>query len=209
MKRIIVADDHSYIRLGLIQILKDEFPFAEIKEIANGTDLINTVKSEDWDLIISDLEMPGKNGLEALEQIKEIKPRIPVLMLSIYDEELYAIRALKAGASGYLTKDSAPDELVKAIRTVLLGKKYITPVLAEKLASVFDTEADKPLHEYLSDREYEVFKLLAMGKSVSDIAQAMNLGVTTISTYRARILVKMNMKTNADLTLYAVEQKLI
>lgn len=209
MLRIIIADDHNIVRRGIKEILKEEYPTAHVEEVGDAEDLIKHVMKDEWDVVLTDISMPGRSGLDALTQIRQMFPKLPVVILSVYPADQYGIRALKAGASGYLTKDSAPDELVKAIRTVLLGKKYITPLLAEKLASVFDAEADKPLHEYLSDREYEVFKLLAMGKSVSDIAQAMNLGVTTISTYRARILVKMNMKTNADLTLYAVEQKLI
>lgn len=206
MKRIIVADDHSYIRLGLIQILKDEFPFAEIKEIANGTDLINAVKSEDWDLIISDLEMPGKNGLEALEQIKEIKPRIPVLMLSIYDEELYAIRALKAGASGYLNKNSIPEELINVIRHIQSGRKYINHETAEMLLKL---KEKKMPHETLSNREFSIFILLAQGKSVSQIADQLSIATTTVSTHRSRILEKLHFTNNADLTKYAIQHHLI
>ncbi|MBS4063703.1 MAG: response regulator transcription factor [Chitinophagaceae bacterium] len=206
MKRIIVADDHSYIRLGLIQILKDEFPFAEIKEIANGTDLINAVKSEDWDLIISDLEMPGKNGLEALEQIKEIKPGIPVLMLSIYDEELYAIRALKAGASGYLNKNSIPEELINVIRHIQSGRKYINHETAEMLLKL---KEKKMPHETLSNREFSIFILLAQGKSVSQIADQLSIATTTVSTHRSRILEKLHFTNNADLTKYAIQHHLI
>lgn len=206
MKRIIVADDHSYIRLGLIQILKDEFPFAEIKEIANGTDLINAVKQEDWDLIISDLEMPGKNGLEALEQIKEMKPRIPVLMLSIYDEELYAIRALKAGASGYLNKNSVPEELINVIRHIQSGKKYINHETAEMLLKL---KEKKMPHETLSNREFSIFILLAQGKSVSQIADQLSIATTTVSTHRSRILEKLHFTNNADLTKYAIQHHLI
>jgi two-component system, NarL family, invasion response regulator UvrY len=206
MKRIIVADDHSYIRLGLIQILKDEFPFAEIKEIANGTDLVNAVKSEDWDLIISDLEMPGKNGLEALEQIKECKPGIPVLMLSIYDEELYAIRALKAGASGYLNKNSIPEELINVIRHIQSGRKYINHETAEMLLKL---KEKKMPHETLSNREFSIFILLAQGKSVSQIADQLSIATTTVSTHRSRILEKLHFTNNADLTKYAIQHHLI
>jgi two-component system, NarL family, invasion response regulator UvrY len=144
-----------------------------------------------------------------LQQIKQINSRLPVLILSIHPEEQYAIRVLKAGASGYLSKDMAPDELVNAVQRVMLGKKYITASIAEKLASVFDQDTDKKLHEFLSDREFSVLKLLASGKSVSEIAESLFLSVTTVSTYRARIMAKMNMKNNADLTLYAIENKLL
>ncbi|HEX4956699.1 MAG TPA: response regulator transcription factor [Lacibacter sp.] len=206
MKRIIVADDHSYIRLGLIQILKDEFPFAEIKEISNGSDLINAVMSDDWDLIISDLEMPGKNGLEALEKIKEIKPHIPVLILSIYDEELYAIRALKAGASGYLNKNSIPEELINVIRHIQSGRKYINHETAEMLLKM---KEKKLPHEMLSNREFSIFILLAQGKSVSQIADQLTIATTTVSTHRSRILEKMHFSNNADITKYAIQHHLI
>jgi DNA-binding NarL/FixJ family response regulator len=170
---------------------------------------LKKIMKEEWDVVISDLSMPGRSGLEAIQQIKLLNPKLPVLILSMYAEEHYAIRVLKAGASGYLNKESAPDELIKAIHRVLLGKKYITPSIAEQLASSLDKDNDKPLHEYLSDREFEVLKLLASGKAVSDIADQMSLSVTTVSTYRARIMAKMSLKTNADLTLYAIENKLI
>ena len=163
----------------------------------------------EWDVVISDLSMPGRSGLEALQQIKQLQPKLPVLILSIHPEEQYAIRVLKAGASGYLSKDSAPDELVNAVQRVLLGKKYITDTIAEKLASVLDQDSNKSPHEYLSDREFSVLKMLAAGKSVSEIAESLFLSVTTVSTYRSRIMTKMNMKSNADLTLYAVEHKLL
>jgi DNA-binding NarL/FixJ family response regulator len=163
----------------------------------------------EWDIVISDLSMPGRSGLESLQQIKQHYPRLPVLILSVHSEEHYAIRVLKAGAAGYLSKDTAPDELVKAVNRVLLGKKYITASIAEKLASTLDHDSEKSSHEHLSDREFEVLKLIASGKSVSDIAGMLSLSVTTVSTYRARILTKMNMKTNADLTLYAIQNKLM
>ncbi len=206
MKRIIIADDHSYIRLGLLQILKDEFPFAEIKEIANGTDLVQAVKEEDWDLIISDLEMPGKNGLEALEKIKELKPQIPVLMLSIYDEDLYAIRALKAGASGYLNKNSIPEELINVIRHIQSGKKYINHETAELLLKLKEKRLP---HETLSNREFSIFMMLAKGKSVSQIADQLSIATTTVSTHRSRILEKLHFTNNADLTKYAIQHHLI
>ena len=175
----------------------------------DAEELIKKTIQSAWDIIISDLSMPGRSGLEALQQIKQIKPRIPVLILSIHPEEQYALRVLKAGAAGYLSKDLAPDELVNAVNRVLLGKKYITVTIAEKLASVLDQDSDKQPHELLSDREFSVLKLLATGKSVSEIAESMFLSVTTVSTYRARIMTKMNLKTNADLILYSIEHKLL
>jgi DNA-binding NarL/FixJ family response regulator len=209
MVKILIADDHTVVRRGLKQILLEEFPTAFIEEVADAEELIKKVMKNEWDVIISDLSMPGRSGLESLQQIKQYHPKLPVLILSVYPEDQYAIRVLKAGASGYLNKDLAPEELVKAVNCVLAGKKYITASIAEKLASALDLDSEKALHEFLSDREFEVLKLLAAGKSVSDIAEQLSLSVTTVSTYRARIMTKMNLRTNADLTLYAIEHKLL
>jgi DNA-binding NarL/FixJ family response regulator len=164
---------------------------------------------EKWDVVISDLTMPGKSGLEALGEIKQLFPELPVLILSIHPEEQYAIRALKAGAAGYLSKDTAPDELVNAVHRVLQGKKFITVSIAEKIADSFNIDTEKMLHERLSDRELNVFKMIASGKSITEIAEALSLSITTVSTYRSRIMTKMNMKTNANLTLYAIEYGLL
>jgi len=193
----------------LRQILSEGFPNAQITEVADTDQMIGEALNNEWDVVISDLSMPGRSGLEGLQQIKQVKPNLPVLILSIYPEEQYAVRLLKAGASGYLNKDLAPEELVNAVQRVLLGKKYITPSIAEKLASILDASSDKLLHESLSDREFSVLKMLAAGKSVSEIAETLYLSVTTVSTYRTRILTKMDLKTNADLTLYAIEHKLL
>ncbi|HXB33832.1 MAG TPA: response regulator transcription factor [Puia sp.] len=210
MLRILIADDHTVVRKGLRQILLEEFPTAEITETADAATLFKKVLREDWDVVITDISMPDKSGLEVLQQIRRDHPRLPVLILSAHSEDQYAIRALKAGASGYLCKDSASEELVTAIRRILLGKKYITSSLAEKLAFQLDQDdSDRPLHENLSDREFEVMKFLAAGKVVSEIASQLCLSVTTISTYRARILTKMNLKTNYDLTRYAMENNLL
>ncbi len=209
MLRILIADDHSVVRKGLRQILLEGFPTASIEEVGDAEDMIKKVLSAEWDVVISDLSMPGRSGLEALQQIKQIQPKLPVLILSIHPEEQYAIRVLKSGAAGYLSKDLAPEELVNAVQRVMLGKKYITASVAEKLASVFDQDNDKAPHESLSDREFSVLKMLAKGKSVSEIAELLFLSVTTVSTYRARIMSKMNMKSNADLTLYSIEHKLM
>jgi len=209
MHRILIADDHTVVRKGLKQIILDAFPSAEIEEVADAEDLLKNVGAKSWDVVITDISMPGRSGLDVLQQIRLDHPKLPVLILSVHPEDQYAIRVLKAGASGYLNKDSAPEDLVKAIDRVMMGKKYITPSIAEKLATTLEQDSEKSPHEYLSDREFEVLKLLAAGKSVSDIGDQISLSASTVSTYRARILTKMNLKTNADLTLYCVEHKLI
>lgn len=205
--RILIADDHSIVRRGLKDILLDEFPSAEITEVGDAAGLMLNVIKESWDIVISDLSMPGRTALDVLPEIRQQAPNLPVLILSIYPEEQYAIRVLKAGAAGYLNKDLAPDELIKAVRRVLSGRKYITPSVAEKLADFGDQQ--RPAHELLSDREFEVMKLLAAGKAVSEIGALFHLSATTISTYRTRILKKMHMKTNADLIQYAITHRLI
>ena len=205
--RIILADDHSFIRLGLIQILKDEYPSVEIKEVGDGESLVKEVTLHDWDLVISDLDMPGRSGLEALEQIKLIKPHLPVLILSIYTDDLYAVRVLKAGASGYMNKNAAPYELINALQRIALGKKYITPEIAEKLLST--TDNNKKPHELLSNRELEIFKLLALGKTITQIADSLSLALTTISTHRSRIMGKLGLSTNSELTRYAIAYHII
>ena len=207
MKRIILADDHSFIRLGLIQILKDEYPSVEIKEVSDGDSLIKEVKENNWDLVISDLDMPGKNGLQALEQIKLIKPHLPVLILSIYTEDLYAVRLLKAGASGYMNKNAAPYELINAIQRIALGRKYITPEIAEKLLLHIDTY--KKPHELLTNKEFEIFKLLAYGKTITQIAEMYSLALTTVSTHRSRIMEKLGLSNNSELTRYAIAHQII
>ena len=209
MLKILIADDHTVVRKGLKQILLEEFLSAEIDEAGDAEELLGKVMKKEWDIVISDISMPGRSGLEVLQQIKQHYPKLPVLILSIHPEDQYAVRVLKAGASGYLNKDSATDELVKAVRQVLLGKKYITTSIAERLASLLDQDPDKLPHEILSDREFEVLKLLAAGSPVSEIAEKLSLSVTTVSTYRARILTKMSLKSNADLTLYAIKNKLM
>lgn len=207
--RILIADDHVIVREGLKHILLKGFPFAFIDEVADAEELTKKAIHEKWDVIISDLTMPGRSGIDALQQIKGFNPNLPVLILTMQPEEHYAIRAFKAGAAGYLSKDSAGDELIKAIRVVLSGKKYITPSIAEQMADFVEQDHKKELHENLSDREFEILKLLARGESVSEIAARLSLGATTISTYRSRILIKMNMKNNADLTRYVLEKNLL
>jgi two-component system, NarL family, invasion response regulator UvrY len=209
MIRILIADDHTVVRKGLRQILAEEFTDAHIEDVADAEEVIKKVIKEKWDVVISDLTMPGKTGLDALQFIKQNNPTLPVLILSIHPEEQYAIRALKAGASGYLSKDTAPDELVTAVKRVLQGKKYITLSVAEKIADTLDHDPNIKLHETLSDREFNVFKMIAAGKAVFEIAESLSLSTTTVSTYKARIMAKMNMKTNANLTLYAIENNLL
>jgi two-component system invasion response regulator UvrY len=209
MIRILIADDHSIVRRGLKQILLEEFPDAFICEVNNGNELMHEARSQEWNIIISDLSMPGRNGLETLKQLKVEFPKLPVLILSMHPEDQYAIRSLKAGAAGYLTKDSASDELVNAIRKILDGRRYITASIAEKLAENLEVDSGKELYENLSDREFDVLKLIASGKTISEIALELSLSTTTVSTYRARILVKMSLRTNAELTYYAIENKLV
>lgn len=208
MLQILIADDHEIVRKGLKQILIDEFAFANIEEVSDGAALVEKAISGSWDIILSDMAMPGLTGLQALEQIKKHNSRVPVLILSMYPADQYALRVIKAGASGYVTKDTAQEELVTAIRRILSGKKYIPSLIAEQIIEEIG-DHKKQLHEILSDRELTVMKLLAEGRSISEIAQQLNLGVTTISTYRSRILEKMNLRTNADLTRYALEHELI
>jgi len=209
MIRILLADDHAIVRKGLKQIILDEFPSAEVGEVGDVESLVALVMRSKWDVIVSDISMPGRSGVEALHQIKEIDASIPVLIMSMHPEDQYALRVLKAGASGYLNKDSVHEELIPAIQMVRNGRKYITPAIAQKLVGAISSGMDKQMHEFLSDREFDVLKMLAGGKSVSDIAHQLSLSATTVSTYRARILDKMKMKTNADLTRYAIEKKLI
>ena len=209
MIRILIADDHGIVRRGLKEILLEEFPDAHIEGVSDGIQLLREVKESSWSIIISDLSMPGRNGLEILKQLKDLFPKLPVLILSMHPEDQYAIRALRAGAAGYLTKESASDELVNAVRKILSGKKYITAEVAERLAENLDHDSSKALHEILSDREFDVFRMIASGKTVSEIADRLSLSVTTVSTYRARILFKTRMKTNAELTHYAIENRLV
>lgn len=209
MMRILIADDHAIVRKGLIQILLEEYPTAKIGEVEDAEQLIHKAVTEEWDVVICDLSMPGRSGLDALHQLKQVSPRLPVLIMSMHPEDQYALRVLKAGASGYLGKDTIHDDLLKAIQTVMLGKKFITPSVAEKLAEAYNADSGLLLHETLSDREFDVLKLIASGKSVSDIAEQLSLSVTTVSTYRSRIMKKMSMHSNADLTRYALEKGLI
>ena len=209
MLKILIADDHAIVRQGLKQILADIPDQAIIDEAANGNQVLSKVRKNTYDVLILDISMPGLSGLDVLKQLKIERPDLNVLMLSMHPEEQYAIRALKAGAAGYLTKESAPEELVAAIKKVSMGRKYVTASLAEKLAFDLGERSERPPHEYLSDREFQVLRLIASGKTVKEIAEDMFLSIKTISTYRSRILEKMNMKTNAELTHYAIKNGLI
>lgn len=207
---ILVADDHAIVRKGIRQLLLEEYPSAIIEEVGDGENLIARARTQKWDVVICDLDMPGRSGLDVIQQIKEIAPKVPVLIMSIYPEEQYARRLLKAGAAGYVSKDAATEDLAKAVRRVLQGRKYISAAMAELIAEdIGQEETDKAPHELLSNREFEIFKLIASGKSVSEIAEKLSLSSTTVSTHRARILVKMNRRTNAELTRYALDNKLI
>ncbi|TDW95911.1 response regulator [Dinghuibacter silviterrae] len=206
--RILIADDHLVVRKGLINILSIKFPFATIGEVSTTEELIGEVFKEDWDIVISDIDMPGRSGLEAIQQIKQFRPKLPILILSFHSEHLYATRVLRAGASGYLKKDMAAEELVEAIHKIMAGKKYISATVAEMLAEDLDAPGSDVPHELLSDREFEILRQLATGKSIIEIAELFSISPSTVSTHRARILAKMHMKSNAELTLYVFENKL-
>jgi DNA-binding NarL/FixJ family response regulator len=209
MIKILIADDHAIVREGLKQILSESSDLVVVDEASTGQEVLEKINKNDLDLVVLDIAMPGRGGLDILKEIKTQKPRLPVLMLSMYPEEQYAVRVLKSGASGYLTKESAPGELVKAIRQISQGKKYISPTLAEKLAIDLEISPDRLPHETLSDREYQVMCMIASGKTLKEIADELSLSIKTISTYRSRILEKMHMKTNAELTHYAIKNRLV
>jgi DNA-binding NarL/FixJ family response regulator len=207
--KILIADDHPIVRAGFKQVISDMPDMLVADEASNGQEVLQLIGKKDYDLVLLDISMPGRSGLEILKDLKSEKPKLPVLILSIYPEEQYAIRALRAGASGYMTKASAPNELILAIRKISEGGKYISASLAEKLAYYLDGDATKPPHETLSDREYQVMLMIASGKTVTEIANELCLSVKTISTYRTHIREKMKMKNNAEMTLYALQNKLV
>ncbi len=207
--RILIADDHAVVRHGLKQILADQFKRAEFGEARNGQEVLNKVWKEKWDVVILDITMPGRGGLEILKEVKKARPKIPVLVLSMHPEDQFAVRVLKAGASGYMTKESAPEQLVEAIRKIVAGGRHISPSLAEIMAAYLTVKTEKPPHELLSNREFQVLRQIASGKTVSEIARELSLSVRTVSTYRTRILEKMGLKTNAELTHYAFQNQLV
>ena len=208
--RVLIVDDHAMFRRGLREILVDEFDDLEFSEATNAEEALDMLRGGEWDVVILDVSMPGRSGLDALKEIKRDRPTLPVLMLSFHPEEHFATRALKAGASGYMTKTSAAEELVSAINKILNGGKYVSPELAEQLAEDLERDAVGVLpHKRLSDREYEVLLDIARGETVSEIGDRLSLSVKTISTYRARILEKMNLRSNADLIRYAIRHGLV
>mgnify|MGYP001030124105 CR=1 FL=1 len=206
---ILLVDDHAIFREGLKKIIENTSGMGVTGEANNGQEALDQVWKNKFDLVILDISLPGRSGLEILKEIKKSNPQLPVLILSMHSEDQYARRLLKAGASGYLKKDSAFDELVNAIRTIHDGHKYISPVVANILAEFIEKDADKEPHELLSDREFQVLCMIGTGKTVTEISKELSLSDKTISTYRARILEKMRMRTNADLTFYAISNKLV
>lgn len=207
--KILITDDHAVLRRGLMQILEDGFGKLHFGEAANAGEAIAQVAKSDWDLVVLDITMPGRSGLDALKEIKSLKPEIRVLVLSVHSEDQFAVRVLKAGASGFLNKDSAPEELVKAARKVISGGRYVSSSLAEKLAGTLEKKNSEFPHQQLSDREFQVLRMIGFGKTVSEIAAELSLSVKTVSTYRTRILEKMNLSTNAELTRYAFANKIV
>jgi DNA-binding NarL/FixJ family response regulator len=207
--RILIADDHPIVREGYKKILMSQPDMDVTGEAGNGQEVLDLIQKKDFDLILLDISMPGRSGLEILKELKGQKPHLPVMILSIYPEEQYAVRAFRDGASGYLTKASTPKELISAIRKVSQGGRYVTEALAEKLTYFLHGDVEKAPHEKLSDREYQVMLLIASGKTVTQIADELCLSVKTISTYRRHILEKMQFSTNAEITMYAIQNKLL
>jgi DNA-binding NarL/FixJ family response regulator len=207
--RILLTDDHAVVRQGLKLILADHFKSAVFGEARNAQEAFTRVTREKWDVAVLDITLPGRSGLEVLKEMKRLRPKMPVLVLSMHPEDQFAVRLLKTGAAGYLTKESAGSELVGAIEKVVNGGRYISPSLAERMASYLDVDVQKAPHERLSDREFLVMRMIASGKAVSQVARELSLSVKTISTYRARLLEKMDMKNNAELTHYAVQKNLV
>ena len=209
MLNILVVDDHPVFRRGVKDMLVEGFGSVKVGESSNAQEMLQLVRQKKWDVILMDISMPGLSGPEALKQVKSESSSLPVVVLSMHAEDQYAVRMFKAGADGYLTKASAPEELIKAIKKVLQGGQYVSPSLGERLALTVKGGTEKVPHERLSNREYEVLSLIASGKTVSEIAETLHLSVSTISTYRARILEKMKLKNNAELTRYAVQHELV
>ena len=209
MIKILIADDHPIVRKGLKEIIEETPGMKVVDEASNGQEVLEKVFKKDINVVLLDISMPGRSGLDILRDMKRQKPKLVVLVLSMHPEEQYAVQALKEGASGYLTKKSAPDELLTALRKVSSGGKYVSSSLAEKLAYALEKDGEKPPHETLSVREYEVLRMIASGKTVTEIARELFLSPKTISTYRARILEKMRMKNNAQLVRYAIKNRLV
>lgn len=206
---VLIADDHAIVRQGLRQILSETEDLVVAGEADDGAEALQLARQQTWDVFLLDVSMPNRNGIDTLKQLKKEFPRLPVLILSMHPEEHYAVRALKAGASGYLTKQSAPEQLVTAIRQVAGGKKYVSPAVAQQLVAALSEDNEKLPHERITDREYQVLVMIAAGNSLSQIAEKLNLGVATVSTYRARLLEKMALKSTAELIRYGLENGLV
>lgn len=209
MIRILIADDHTVVRLGLMQIMEKNSDMKIVAEHTNGADALNWIRSHDCDVALIDIAMPGINGIDLLKQLREEKPKLPVLILSIYPEDQYAVRLIKAGAAGYLNKECAPAEVVEAVRNVVSGKMHISPAVVKMLANEVSRPDGKLSHETLSNREYQIFLLFASAKTISEIADTLSLSVKTVSTYRSRILEKMHLRNNVELMQYAVNKHLL
>lgn len=209
MIKVLIADDHAIVRKGLRQIVKEQAAYMEVDEAADGQEVLEKIMAGDWDVLVLDISMPKRSGLDILQEVKHVRPNLPVLVLSVHPEEQYAIRVLKAGASGYMNKDCALDELVRGIQKVVGGGKYVSPTLAEKLAFDLSGQNNRLPHESLSDREFSVLLLIGAGKSVSEIATELSLSVKTVSTYRARVLEKLSFHSNADLIRYVIDNSLL
>jgi DNA-binding NarL/FixJ family response regulator len=209
MIKVLIADDHAILRRGLKEILVRELEVVTCGEAEDAQQVLAEVQNQTWDLVILDISMPGRSGLDLLSDLQRAHPKLPVLVLSMHAEDQYGKRVLKAGASGYMNKESAPEELIKAIQKVLAGGRYVSPALAEKLALALHPDAGRPVHETLSSREFEILRMIASGKTVTQIASELHLSATTVSTYRARILGKMNMATTAELIRYALQSHLV
>ncbi|MBZ5532906.1 MAG: response regulator transcription factor [Acidobacteriia bacterium] len=209
MMRVLIVDDHAILRRGLKDLLADEFHGAAFGEAADARQAIEQLQKKDWDMLLLDITLPGKNGLDLLKEVRIAWPKLPILVLSVYSEDQFAVRVLKAGAQGYMTKESAPEELVNAVRKILAGGRYVSPGLAEKLAQTVGHDFTRTPHETLSDREYEVMCRIAAGKTVTEISGELSLSAKTVSTYRTRILQKLDVKNNAEITRYAIQNKLV
>jgi DNA-binding NarL/FixJ family response regulator len=206
--KFLIADDHAIVRKGIIQLLREEFAMSEVIEVTNGNAVLEEVRKQLWNAILLDISMPGRNGIEIVKQLRTNGIKTPILIISMYPEEQYAIRALKAGASGFLSKESANEELLVAVHKILSGQKYISSSIADKLAETLGEPGEIPSHELLSDREMQVLQLIGSGKTVSEIAEELSLSVNTISTYRTRILEKLSLHNSAELTRYALNHGL-
>ncbi len=207
--QILIADDHAIVRRGLKQILDEEPGLAFVSEAEDGQSVLEMSRHQTWDLVILDINLPGRSGLDILNELHYCYPNLPVLILSMYPEDQYALRVLKAGASGYLNKQSAPEELIKAIKKIRSGGKYFSEAVMERLVSLYDAKQEKPVHEILSDREFQVMVMIASGKTLSEIGENLALSIKTVSTYRKRILTKLYMKNNAELTHFALKNNLV